>query len=127
MFKEDNGNIPNEKLHATLKSLMPDMDDKELTQMINYVDLDDNGEIDNGEFLSMMAVHLGLDENEEATAFKYLDNEMEGMVCFDDLKHVLENMADKLAEEDMINVLNELECDGSGKVSFKWFRKVFCF
>jgi len=128
MFKEDSGNIPNDKLYATIKSLMPDLEDRELKMMINYVDIDCNGEIDIEEFLAMMASHLGVDEPDEIKdAFKCLDNAMDGTVNTSDLEYVIENLANTLPEKQKRAIIKELDPDGFGKVSYQVFKEVFCF
>merc|ERR1712180_333756 len=128
VFKDENGNIPNEKLYSIMKSLGQNIPDAELQMMIQDVDTDDSGEIDIDEFMAMMASHLGLVEPDDSReAFKCLDNATEGQVKTEDLREILNGFKDTLSEDQINNLFLELDPDNVGKVDFRRYKKVFCF
>merc|ERR1712180_107704 len=128
VFKDENGNIPNEKLYSIMKSLGQNIPDAELQMMIQDVDTDDSGEIDIDEFMAMMASHLGLVEPDDSReAFKCMDNATEGQVKTEDLREILNGFKDTLSEDQINNLFLELDPDNVGKVDFRRYKKVFCF
>merc|ERR1712180_86087 len=128
VFKDENGNIPNEKLYSIMKSLGQNIPDAELQMMIQDVDTDDSGEIDIDEFMAMMASHLGLVEPDDSReAFKCLDSATEGQVKTEDLREILNGFKDTLSEDQINNLFLELDPDNVGKVDFRRYKKVFCF
>merc|ERR1712180_52 len=127
VFKDENGNIPNEKLFDIMKSLGQNIPDAELQMMIQDVDTDESGEIDIDEFMAMMAAHLGLVEPDDSReAFKCLDSKTEGQVLTADLKEILGGM-DSINEEQLNMIMLELDPDNLGKIDFRKYKKVFCF
>lgn len=54
-------------------------------------------------------------------AFKTVDKEGSGFVMASELRHLLTNMGDKLADEDFAILLEELDIDSNGRVQFKEF------
>merc|ERR1711962_1988768 len=128
VFKDDHGNIPNEKLYSIMKSLGQNVPDVELQMMIQDVDTDDSGEIDIDEFMAMMASHPGLVEPDDSReAFKCLDSATEGQVKTEDLREILNGFKDTLSEDQINNLFLELDPDNVGKVDFRRYKKVFCF
>merc|ERR1711962_1228260 len=104
VFKDENGNIPNEKLYSIMKSLGQNIPDAELQMMIQDVDPDDSRE-----------------------AFKCLDSATEGQVKTEDLREILNGFKDTLSEDQINNLFLELDPDNVGKVDFRKYKKVFCF
>lgn len=128
VFKDDNGNIPNEKLYTIMKSLGQNIPDAELQLMIQGVDTDGSGEIDIDEFLAMMAEQLGLEEPDESKeAFKVMDAKIQGTIQIEDLKLIIADFADKIAEDQVNSIFLELDPDGLGTVDLRRFKRVFCF
>merc|ERR1712168_804068 len=126
VFKDENGNIPNEKLYSIMKSLGQNIPDAELQMMIQDVDTDDSGEIDIDEFMAMMASHLGLVEPDNSReAFKCLASTTEGQIKTEDLRQVMAGMKDMLSEEQINNIFLELDPDNVGKIDFRRYKRVF--
>merc|ERR1712072_1670416 len=119
VFKDENGNIPNEKLYSIMKSLGQNIPDAELQMMIQDVDTDESGEIDIDEFMAMMASHLGLVEPDDSReAFKCMDSATEGQIKTEDMREIVNGLKELLSEEQINNIFLELDPEGLGKIDF---------
>lgn len=128
VFRDDEGNIPNDKLYHIMKDLGVTIPDAELQMMIQDVDLDDNGSIDLGEFMAMMASHLGLEEPDESKeAFKCMDSETQGQIKTEDMREVIAGLREAigLSDEQVKNIFLELDPDNVGTVDFRRYKRVF--
>jgi len=125
-FKDDSGNIHNEKLKEIFKSLGQDLSEDEITTMVMEVDEDGSGEIDIDEFYGMMADLLGLVEPEDnKDAFNCMQSKP-GYISNEDMKEVLAGVAD-FTDAEREALLKELNTEGDGMATIHDFRKVFMF
>ncbi|XP_019875345.1 troponin C, isoallergen Bla g 6.0201 [Aethina tumida] len=107
--------------------LMPD----ELDRVISEIDEDDNGEVNFEEFANLAARFLvEEDEDTEAIqmelkgAFRLYDREGNGFITIEVLREILRELDDKLSEDDLDNMIDEIDTDGSGTVDWEEFRAV---
>lgn len=91
--------------------------------VLKEADLDANGVIDFGEFVAMISQKFKeLDtETELLRAFQILDKDGNGFITRDEIDYFVKDMP---VEADIMNeMLNSLDLDGDGRISFIEFVK----
>ncbi len=91
--------------------------------MINEVDADGSGTIDFPEFLMMMARKVKQIDNDEEIreAFRIFDKDGNGYISEAELRHVLNNIGEKLSDEEVEELLFSSDIDGDGQVNYQEF------
>jgi calmodulin len=86
-----------------MRTLGQNPTDAEIEQMIKEVDIDNNGEIDFGEFCGLMVKKLKESEPEEelVEVFKIFDKDGDGKIDIHDLDLVFKELGEKVKEEDL--------------------------
>ncbi|EFA10091.1 troponin C, isoallergen Bla g 6.0101 [Tribolium castaneum] len=104
---------------------------EELETIITEIDEDGNGEVSFEEFANLAARFLTEDdEDTEAIqmelkgAFRLYDREGNGFITTDVLREILRELDDNLSEDDLDNMIDEIDTDGSGTVDWEEFKAV---
>lgn len=94
--------------------------------MIAEVDKDGSGTIDYEEFLTMMTVKMGERDSKEEMmkAFRLFDDDETGKVSFRNLKRVAKELGEKMADEELQEMIDEADMDGDGEVSQDEFLRI---
>lgn len=98
----------------------------ELDAVITEIDEDENGEVNFEEFANLAARFL-VEEEEDTEAiqmelkgaFRLYDREGNGFITTDVLREILRELDEKLSEEDLDNMIEEIDTDGSGTVDWE--------
>ncbi|XP_026423630.1 calmodulin-like protein 11 isoform X2 [Papaver somniferum] len=119
----DVGCITIEELATVICSLDQNPTEEELQDMIKEVDVDGNGTIEFGEFLSLMARKMKETDAEEELqeAFKVFDKDQNGFISAPELRHVMINLGEKLTDEEVDQMIREADLDGDGQVNYEEF------
>merc|ERR1712184_95264 len=97
-----------------------------LKEIIEEIDEDGSGLLEFGEFCQLSAKFL-VEEDEEGLkkelkeAFRIYDKEGNGFISTNTLKEILKELDNKLSEEDLIGIIEEVDEDGSGTLDFDEF------
>merc|ERR1712043_115447 len=100
-----------------------------LKEIIEEIDEDGSGLLEFGEFCQLAAKFL-VEEDEEALkkelkeAFRIYDKEGNGYISTDVLKEILQELDSKLTNEDLDNIIEEVDEDGSGTLDFDEFMEM---
>ena len=96
------GTVTTKQLGTVIRSLGQNPTEAELEDMINEVDTDGNGTIDFPEFSSLMARKMKDTDTEEELfeAFKMSNHDGYGFTSATELRHVMMNLGEKLADEE---------------------------
>lgn len=120
------GYIETEMIGTILDLLGTQLIDDELEAIIDEIDEDGNGEVSFEEFANMAARFLvEEDEDTEAIqselkgAFRLYDKHGNGFITTDVLREILRELDDKLSEDDLENMIDEIDADGSGTVDWE--------
>ncbi|KAJ4969541.1 hypothetical protein NE237_016242 [Protea cynaroides] len=121
--KDGDGCITIEELATVIRSLDQNPTEEELQDMISEVDVDGNGTIEFGEFLSLMARKMKETDAEEELkeAFKVFDKDQNGYISATELRHVMINLGEKLTDEEVDQMIKEADLDGDGQVNYEEF------
>jgi len=100
--------------------------DEELEDMIRAVDLNGDGEIDFEEFISLM--RLRMDERQRdpeedlRDAFNMFDADRSGYIDRDEVRALMKKLAQTLTEDEIDAIMEEVDTDGDGEISFDEFK-----
>ncbi|XP_066336426.1 calmodulin-like isoform X2 [Miscanthus floridulus] len=126
--KDGDGTITTKELGTVMRSLGQSPTEEELQGMVDEVDADGSGAIDFQEFLTLLARQMreanGADEDELREAFRVFDQDQNGFISRDELRHVLQNLGEKLSDEELAEMLREADSDGDGQINYTEFAKV---
>ncbi|EDW31270.1 GL11049 [Drosophila persimilis] len=126
---EKNGYINTAMVGTILSMLGHQLDDATLADIIAEVDEDGSGQIEFEEFTTLAARFL-VEEDAEAMmqelkeAFRLYDKEGNGYITTGVLREILRELDDKLTNDDLDMMIEEIDSDGSGTVDFDEFMEV---
>ncbi|KAJ8981985.1 hypothetical protein NQ317_013637 [Molorchus minor] len=103
----------------------------ELDGIISEIDEDGNGEVSFEEFANLAARFL-VEEDEDTDAiqtelkgaFRLYDRDGNGFITIEVLREILRELDDNLTEDDLDNMVDEIDTDGSGTVDWEEFKAV---
>lgn len=122
--KDGDGSITTSELGVVMRSLGQEPTVKELENMIKEIDEDGNGAIDFDEFLHMMAKKHAecVDPEEELReAFQVFDKDGNGYISKEELHLVMNNLGEKLTDDEIAEMIKEADADGDGQVNYREF------
>ena len=104
--------------------------EEELVDLVNEIDEDGSGQIEFPEFCQLCATFLVEDPDLETMkkelkdAFRIYDKEGQGFITTDVLKEILREIDPTLTEDDLDNIIEEVDEDGSGTLDFDEFQEM---
>jgi len=125
-FAQGSGYITPEIVGQILKMMGTVFSEETLSEMIAEVDEDGSGQIEFEEF-TILAANFIVEEDEEELkkelkeAFRLYDKEGLGFIRTEQLKEILREIDDKLTEEELDGIIEEVDEDGSGTMDFDEF------
>ncbi|KAG8345280.1 EF hand domain [Trypanosoma vivax] len=125
--KDSDGSVTVEDLSEIFEAIGQKVSQEKLRIMLNEADLDANGVIDFPEFLTLVATKLndpGEKELKLRRAFALYDLGNTGFITPSDLKVVMGRLGCPLSTEQAFEMINEVDIDGDGRLSFEEFRRV---
>ena len=80
-----------------------------------------SGTIDFPEFMTMMEKKLRDNDTEEQLreAFKVFDKNGDGFISAAELRHVLTNVGEKMADEEVDDIMKVAGVDGDGQINYE--------
>ncbi|XP_071521735.1 troponin C isoform X4 [Panulirus ornatus] len=123
------GYITPETVGTILRMMGVKVSEKNLQEIIAETDEDGSGELEFEEFVELAAKFL-IEEDEEALkaelreAFRIYDKEGNGYITTDTLKEILRELDNRLTEEDLVGIIEEVDEDGSGTLDFDEFMEM---
>merc|ERR1719312_821115 len=128
-FADEEGAIPAENVGNILSMMGLKVKPTALRSIIEEIDEDGSGLLEFGEFCQLAAKFL-VEEDDEALkkelkeAFRIYDKDQLGYISTDTLKEILRELDGKLTEEDIDNIIEEVDEDGSGTLEFDEFMEM---
>ncbi|KAM7486935.1 hypothetical protein LguiA_002944 [Lonicera macranthoides] len=129
MFDQNgDGRITKKELTDSLSNMGIFIPDEELNQMIEKIDVNNDGCVDIDEFGELyQSIMDGRDEDEDMReAFNVFDQNGDGFITVDELKSVLGSLGLKQGRtaEDCKSMINKVDVDGDGRVDFNEFKQM---
>jgi len=126
--KDGDGIIPIKELGTIMRSLTANPTEAQLQDMANEVDVDGSGAMTFEAFLKYMSRLMRNDYDPDAElieAFKVFDKGGNGLISIEDCKHAIKNLGEKIADEEVDEMVKEAPLDDKGFVKYEEFvRKV---
>jgi Ca2+-binding EF-hand superfamily protein len=129
--KDQDGCITIDELSVLMKALNIPPTDQEIQNMKSEVDVDQNGNIEYKEYISLIARRVrDVDlEEEMIEAFKIFDTNNDGHISKDELKVIMQIIGEKLvgepiSNEDLDIMWDEADTDQDGYIDYEEFCKV---
>ena len=122
--KSGNCTITSSELGCVLRLLGQEPTASELQELLHVVDADEDGTIDFSEFLTMMASKMKETDAEEKIreVFNVFDKDRNGYISAAELRHVMVSLGEKLADQEVVEMIKEADIDGDGQISYEEFR-----
>ncbi|KAJ7947499.1 Calmodulin-like protein [Quillaja saponaria] len=126
--RNGDGRITQKELNDSLENLGIFIPDKELTQMIEKIDVNGDGYVDIDEFGELYQSILDErdEEDDMKEAFNVFDQNGDGFITVDELRSVLASLGLKQGRtvEDCKMMIMKVDVDGDGMVNYKEFKQM---
>ncbi|GJW72113.1 calmodulin-like protein 3 [Tanacetum coccineum] len=126
--KNGDGRITKQELNDSLENMNIYICDNDLVQMIEKIDVNNDGCVDIDEFGELYKSIMDDRENEEdmMQAFNVFDINGDGFIAVEELRAVLESLGLKQGRkaEDCRKMIMKVDVDGDGMVSFDEFKEM---
>jgi Ca2+-binding EF-hand superfamily protein len=118
------GTIELHELQQVMRKLGQNPTEAELVEMISSVDDNGDHEIDFGEFLILMKSRIGErdPEKELRDAFAVFDTDGSGSIDRKELKRLMKKLGQALTEGELDAMMDEVDANGDGEISFEEFK-----
>lgn len=121
--KDKKGLITPKELGAVMKSLGQNPTDAELFDMLSEVDLNNNGQIDYNEFLSLMTRKMRDTDTEEELieTFKIFDKDGNGQISAKEIVEIMTALGLQITIEEANDVIKDADRDHDGYINYEEF------
>jgi Ca2+-binding protein (EF-Hand superfamily) len=127
LFDSDgSGTIDAKELKVAMRALGFEPKKEEIRKMIADIDKSGDGQINFEEFLAMMTVKMGQRDSREEMikAFRLFDDDETGRISFQNLKRVANDLGENLTDEELQEMIDEADREGTGEVSLEDFMRI---
>merc|ERR1711862_153901 len=128
-FDKEGGTINQTTMMMILKSMGVDVNKTDMENYASEVDEEETGKFTFTMFCSVAAKFMIEDDEEQMKeelkeAFRIYDKEGQGFITNDVLKEILREIDPTLTENDLDNIIEEVDEDGSGTLDFDEFQEM---
>ncbi|XP_076068710.1 troponin C, isoallergen Bla g 6.0101-like [Oratosquilla oratoria] len=127
--KTKSGFVSTQSVADMLNNLGTDFDLEVLRATIQRIDNEDEGKVNFNGFV-MIATSFMQEDDEETIiselreAFRLYDKDGNGFITTNTLREILKEIDNKLSDEDLDDIIEEIDEDGKGKVDFEGFKEL---
>ena len=121
--KDDESFISAKDLGTVLQLLGMRLTNNEVDDIMDQVDIDNNGRVEFSEFLSMMARKMKESgkKDKQYELFCRFDHGRKGYISYSDISAAMAHLGEKLEKQEIIEMMKEAGLDIDGKITFKVF------
>lgn len=96
--------------------------DKEITALMNDMDIDGNGMIEYAEFLAAtVKMNLIITERNLRSAFKHFDKDKSGYITREELREVLQKTNRHVTDEEILQIVLDVDVNSDGRIEYEEF------
>lgn len=122
------GQITVKDMGIEMRKLGKNPSEAELREMIESADPEGKGTVDFVDFLNCMAISAANKndadvEEEIRETFKVFDRDSNGFISPAELRYVMNNLGEKLTDDEVDEMIREMDEDGDGMISYDEFKK----
>ncbi len=127
--KDHDGKLSAQEMGNIMRTLGKNFSNQELNSIIQEIEIKGKGFIELDKFIELMAHNkidettLKIEQTNLINAFKYFDRDQSGLIDYEEFKHILQTVSEKLSPDE-IKSLDELclsQVDENGKFDYKDF------
>ena len=120
------GSISSIEIEKVMKQLGLNPTKDEVRDLLNELDVDQNGTIDFNEFVSVMSKQSKPknEDDELLAAFNVFDTDQSGNISATELKKVMQTLGEKLSDDDIAAMIKGADLDGDGQINYTEFLKM---
>lgn len=121
------GKISGDELIGVLRALGSETSPEEVDRMMSEMDSDKDGFVNLDEFADFCSRKVDGDESgsqELRDAFDMYDQDKNGLISASELHLVLSRLGERCSVQDCSRMIQTVDADGDGNVSFEEFRKM---
>lgn len=124
--KDGDGKIDRQELGTVMRALGQNPTQREIDDLVNEMDQNNDAAINFAEFLTMMARQVKEQdvEAEILEAFKVFDADGDGKISQAELVRVLTTIGEKLTEDEAKQMLQAADTDSDGQIDIEEFARV---
>ncbi|CAO2818968.1 unnamed protein product [Amaranthus hypochondriacus] len=126
--RNGDGKVTKKELNDSLQNLGIYIPDKELSQMIDKIDVNKDGFVDMEEFGALYKTIMNEKDEEEdmREAFNVFDQNGDGFITVEELRSVLQSLGLKQGRtiDDCKKMISKVDVDGDGMVNYKEFKQM---
>ena len=124
--KNGDGTISTKELGAVMRSMGQNPTEAELMDMVHEVDGNGNGQIEFDEFVVLMTKLAGeaTTDDDLREVFKALDQDGDGKINAEELRHVLGTLGEPLTESEIQELMAKGDLNNDGLIDYEEFVKM---
>ncbi|XP_035910149.1 troponin C, isoallergen Bla g 6.0101-like isoform X1 [Anopheles stephensi] len=128
--KEKTGSISTDVVGTILELLGHKLSEEELEEVIEEYDEDESGQLEFDEFVALASNYVEPEEDYDALrkelreVFMMYDKDAKGYLPVEEFKAILRELDGAVPEEELDDIVDEIDADGSGTVDFEEFMEV---
>lgn len=127
--KDHDGKISATEMGNIMRTLGKNFSNKEFNEIIYQIETKGNGYVELHEFLNLMAENktddksLFKEQTDLVQAFRYFDREQNGTIDYNELKHILTTVSEKLSPQEIekMDELCKAQVDENGRFKYQDF------
>ncbi|KFB50930.1 AGAP006178-PB-like protein [Anopheles sinensis] len=123
--KEKTGSISTDVVGTILELLGHKLTEEELDEVIEEYDEDESGQLEFDEFVALASNYVEPEEDYDALrkelreVFMMYDKDAKGYLPVEEFKAILRELDGAVPEEELDDIVDEIDADGSGTVDFE--------
>ncbi|KAJ3436171.1 calmodulin [Anaeramoeba flamelloides] len=121
----NNGLITSNELSSMFHNFQQFPTKEELKSMIDNYDTNSQDGINFEGFCKLMQQSEKLEVNEMKEAFSVFDQNHDGLIDQQELHNLMKNIGEEFTENQIAILMNEIDFDKDGAISFEDFKKLF--
>jgi len=123
---DNDGRITSKQFESVMRNLGKNINEDELSEMIDKININDNGKIDLSEYLRIILQKMQDNQTEEEIyeAFTQFDEHGTGFISANKLREIMTNYSEKINNEEIDEMIREANVDNNGQINYNSFVKM---